>query len=47
MVRDQATLLDIARAARLVIEFKQDTDKAAFLQDLNTIRCFASIDGYG
>jgi len=36
MARDEATLLDIARAARLVIEFKQGIDKAAFLQDFKT-----------
>ena len=36
MARDQATLLDIARAARLVLEFKQGLDKAAFLQDFKT-----------
>ncbi|MEE8389890.1 MAG: HepT-like ribonuclease domain-containing protein [Anaerolineae bacterium] len=36
MVRDEAVLLDIARAARLVIEFKQGIDQAAFLQDFKT-----------
>jgi uncharacterized protein with HEPN domain len=36
MARDEATLLDIARAARLVLEFKQGLDKAAFLQDFKT-----------
>jgi len=36
MHRDEAVLLDIARAARLVLEFKQGLDKAAFLQDIKT-----------
>ena len=36
MARDEASLLDIARAARLVIEFKQGLDKAAFIQDFKT-----------
>lgn len=36
MHRDEAVLLDIARAARLVLEFKQGMDKAAFLQDIKT-----------
>ena len=36
MSRDEATLLDIARAARLVIEFKQGMDKTTFLKDLKT-----------
>jgi len=36
MSRDEATLLDIARAARLVLEFKQDMDKATFLKDIKT-----------
>ena len=36
MPRDEAVLLDIARAARLVLEFKRHMDKAAFLQDIKT-----------
>jgi uncharacterized protein with HEPN domain len=36
MPRDEAILLDIARAARLVLEFKQNLDKAVFLQDIKT-----------
>jgi uncharacterized protein with HEPN domain len=36
MARDKATLLDIARAAQLILEFKQGIDKAAFLQDFKT-----------
>ena len=36
MSRDEATLFDIARAARLVVEFKQGMDKEAFLQDIKT-----------
>jgi uncharacterized protein with HEPN domain len=36
MPRDEAVLLDIARAARLVLEFKEGLGKAAFLQDLKT-----------
>ena len=36
MERDKATLLDIARAARFVLEFIQDMDKAAFLTDPKT-----------
>lgn len=36
MSRDETILLDIARAARLVIEFKQGVDKAAFLRDIKT-----------
>jgi len=36
MSRDETTLLDIARAARLVIEFKQGMDKEAFLKDIKT-----------
>ena len=36
MARDKAALLDIARAARLVLEFKQGIDQAAFLQDFKT-----------
>lgn len=36
MKRDEAVLLDLARAARLVVEFKAGMDKAAFLDDLKT-----------
>jgi uncharacterized protein with HEPN domain len=36
MSRDEAVLLDIAQAARLVHEFKQGMDKAAFLKDIKT-----------
>lgn len=36
MKRDEAVLLDLVRAARLVLEFKQGMDKAAFLGDLKT-----------
>jgi len=36
MPRDDATLLDILRAARLVIVFTGDLDKPAFLADLKT-----------
>jgi uncharacterized protein with HEPN domain len=36
MERDKSTLLDIARAARLVLEFRRGMDKAAFLQDFKT-----------
>jgi len=33
MARDEATLLDIARAARFVLEFKQDMEKDEVLVD--------------
>lgn len=36
MPRDEAALLDIVQAARLVIEFKQGMDKPAFLADAKT-----------
>jgi uncharacterized protein with HEPN domain len=36
MYRDETVLLDIARAARLVLEFKQGMDKAAFVKDIKT-----------
>jgi uncharacterized protein with HEPN domain len=36
MPRDEAVLLDIARAARLMLEFKEGMGKIAFLQDLKT-----------
>jgi uncharacterized protein with HEPN domain len=36
MERDRAALLDIARAARLVLDFIEGLDKAAFLEDIKT-----------
>jgi len=36
MSRDSATLLDMLAAARLVIEFREDMDKLAFLDDSKT-----------
>ena len=36
MSRDETTLLDIARAAHLVIEFKQGMDKESFVRDIKT-----------
>jgi len=36
MVRDEAVLLDIVRAAQLALEFRQDMDKASFFGDLKT-----------
>ncbi len=36
MQRDEATLLDIAEAARLVASFVQDMSKAIFLDDYKT-----------
>jgi len=36
MSLDETTLLDIAQAARLIVQFKQGMDKAAFLQDIKT-----------
>ncbi|MFN2291057.1 MAG: DUF86 domain-containing protein [Anaerolineae bacterium] len=36
MHRDKATLLDIAAAARLVLEFTEGMDKAGFLDDIKT-----------
>jgi len=36
MARDEATLLDIAKAGRLVSEFMQGMAKEAFLDDLRT-----------
>jgi len=36
MWRDDATLLDILRAARLAVEFRGRLDKTAFLSDLKT-----------
>jgi uncharacterized protein with HEPN domain len=36
MRRDEATLLDIAKAARLVLAFTEGVTKEAFLKDLKT-----------
>ncbi len=36
MWRDEATLLDILRAARLALEFRGRIDKPSFLSDLKT-----------
>jgi uncharacterized protein with HEPN domain len=36
MHRDEATLLDIASAARLVLDFTEGMDKAEFLGDIKT-----------
>ena len=36
MSRDDASILDIARAARLIVQFKQGMDEAAFLTDVKT-----------
>ena len=36
MLRDETILLDIAQAARLILEFKQGMDKTAFSNDLKT-----------
>ena len=36
MNRDEANLLDVARAARLILEFTEGMDKEAFLQDIKT-----------
>lgn len=36
MWRDDATLLDILRAARLALEFRGGLDKAVFLTDVKT-----------
>ena len=36
MSRDRATLLDIAKAAGLVIEFTRGMDRGAFLNDVKT-----------
>jgi uncharacterized protein with HEPN domain len=36
MWRDEATLLDILRAARLALEFRGTIDNASFLNDLKT-----------
>jgi uncharacterized protein with HEPN domain len=37
MQRDSATLLDIARAAGLVLEFTRDMDRAAFTRDAKSV----------
>ncbi|MDZ7289133.1 MAG: DUF86 domain-containing protein [candidate division KSB1 bacterium] len=36
MSRDEAVVLDIAQAARLILEFKHGMDKTAFLDDIKT-----------
>lgn len=36
MPRDEAVLLDVAGAARLVLEFREVMDEAAFLEDVKT-----------
>lgn len=36
MLRDSATLLDILKAARLAVEFREEMDKRAFLDDPKT-----------
>jgi uncharacterized protein with HEPN domain len=36
MSRDDATLLDLAEAARRIVQFKRGLDKAGFLNDLKT-----------
>jgi len=36
MSQDEVILLDIIRAARLAVEFKQGMDKVAFLNDIKT-----------
>ena len=36
MDRDRSTLLDIARAAELMLEFRAGMDKASFLKDAKT-----------
>ena len=36
MPRDESILLDVARAAQLILEFKQGLDKATFLGDIKT-----------
>ena len=36
MLRDEATLLDILRAARLALEFRGQINKPGFLSDLKT-----------
>ena len=41
MSRDSATLLDMVRAARLVLEFKQGMDKTAFGERYSIVNCDA------
>lgn len=36
MSRDNQTLLDLARSARLIIEFQEGIDKAALATDIKT-----------
>jgi hypothetical protein len=36
MSRDPATLLDVARAGRLVVDFCSGLDRTAFMQDVKT-----------
>ena len=36
MARDEAVLLDVVRAAQLVLEFRQGIDRVAFFDDLKT-----------
>jgi len=36
MSRDSATLLDVLRAARLILEFTRDMDRPAFFDDIKT-----------
>ena len=36
MSRDKAVLMDIAQAARLILEFKKEMDKQTFLKDIKT-----------
>ena len=36
MSSDEIVVLDVIHAARLAIEFKQDMDKAEFLEDIKT-----------
>ena len=36
MRQDESALLDIARAARLIVEFKKGTDKSAMQRDIKT-----------
>jgi len=36
MPRDESVLLDVAKAARLAMEFVRGIDKASFLEDVKT-----------
>ncbi|MCH7888877.1 MAG: DUF86 domain-containing protein [Proteobacteria bacterium] len=36
MLRDSAVILDMVRAARMILEFKQGVDRSAFLEDPKT-----------